>query len=184
MAAAEKRLGFSRNVLSITAAILSLRDYCLETAIHVDFLNSNRTEDYYWDTVGLMFKILPVAVELENYPSVERLLQEVNRQVTESFAHSICDYSSEDNVALRDALLVNYVADLGDASALKGFNPTEIPLTSENKATAGHVDIYMNESDGKVDISVEYQRNAYKEESIKKFLDMFVRNLKILVNKN
>lgn len=183
MAEAEKRLGFSKNVLAVTAAVLALRDYSLKSAIHIDFLSSNRTEEYYWDTVGLMYKVLPVAVELENYPAVDKLLEEVNRQVIEGFAHSICDYT-EGNIALRDALLVNYVSDMGDASELKDFEPVEIPLTSDKKAIGGHIDIYVMESNGAVNIALEYQRAAYKLDSIKKFLDMFVRNLKILVNKN
>lgn len=73
---------------------------------------------------------------------------------------------------------------MGDASELKDFEPVEIPLTSDKKAIGGHIDIYVMESNGAVNIALEYQRAAYKLDSIKKFLDMFVRNLKILVNKN
>ena len=182
MSNAEKRLGFSRNVLSIAAVILAMRDYCHKSFIRVDFINSNRIEEYIQDTVGLIYKVLPVAVNLDDFPSNERLLQEISRQVTESFANSICEnYGSEDNIALRDALSVNYVADLGDASLLEGFEPTEIPLTSENPAASGHVDIYLMENDGAVDIAVEYQRKAYADGSMKRFLELLVGYLKHFV---
>lgn len=157
-----------------------MRDYCQKSFIRVNFINSNRIEEYIQDTVGLIFKILPVAVNLDDFPSNERLLQEISRQVTESYANSICeDY---DNIALRDALLVNYVADLGDSSLLKGFEPTEIPLTSENPAVGGHVDIYLMENDGYVNIAIEYQRKAYAEGSMKRFLERFVGYLKHFVS--
>ncbi|MBR6012373.1 MAG: amino acid adenylation domain-containing protein [Selenomonadaceae bacterium] len=185
LAETEKRLGFSRNVISITAAILALRDYCQETSIRVDFLNNNRTEKYLRNAVGLIFKILPVALELENYSTLEQLLREVSRQVTESFANSVCDYSSEDNVALRDALLINYISDMGNTAAkLKSFEPEEIPLISDKRAATGHVDIYLMEDDGNLQIVIEYQRNAYAEESMRKFLDIFVKHFKMIVNKN
>ena len=184
MSNAEKRLGFSRNVISIAAAVLAMRDYCQKSFIRVDFLNNNRVEAYIQDSVGLIFKILPVAVNLDDFPSNERLLQEISRQVAESFANSLCDYSSEDNIALRDAILVNYVADLGDSQSLKGFLPTEIPLTSENPAVAGHFDIYLMENADSVTISVEYQRKAYESSSVKRFLKLFVEHLKHFIGEN
>ncbi len=42
MSNAEKRLGFSRNVISIAAVILAMRDYCQKSFIRVDFINSPR----------------------------------------------------------------------------------------------------------------------------------------------
>ena len=146
----------------------------------MDFLNSNRTEQYYQDTVGLMFKYLPVAIELEDVSSIDKLLSEVNRQVAESFVHSICDYNPEGEVAMRDALAVNYVADMGDVSLLEGFMATEIPLSSEKRAAGCHADVYLMESDGELEICVEYQKEAYKPGSLERFLDIFAGHLKAL----
>ncbi len=40
---AERRLRVSRNVISIAAALLALKDYCRENAIKINFLSNNRT---------------------------------------------------------------------------------------------------------------------------------------------
>ena len=64
---AERRLGVSRNFISIAAAILALKDYCRENAIRINFLSNNRTELYLRDTIGLVFKIFPIALETGNF---------------------------------------------------------------------------------------------------------------------
>lgn len=180
--AAEKRWGFSRTVFAITAAMLALQEYCHRDEINVDYLNSNRTEKYLQNTVGLVFKLLPLAVDLQQYPSIERLMQEVNRQVIESFANSICDYSAKENIAEEDAIVVNYVAQLGDASNMEGFEATELPLEGVDDSMAGHADLYLQEKNGEVNIFIEYLTHAYAEGSIRKFLDIYIKHLKQLVN--
>ncbi|SFW51679.1 non-ribosomal peptide synthetase [Selenomonas ruminantium] len=180
--AAEKRRGYSRTVLAITAAMLALQEYCHKDEINVDYLNSNRTEKYLQNTVGLVFKMLPLAVDLQQYSSLEVLLQEVNRQVIESFANSICDYSAKENIAEEDAIVVNYVAQLGDASNMEGFEPTEVPLAGVDESMMGHADLYLQEKNGKVNIHIEYLAHAYAEGSIRKFLDIYIKHFKQLVN--
>jgi bacitracin synthase 3 len=168
--------------LAITAAMLALQEYCQKDEINVDYLNSNRTEKYLQNTVGLVFKMLPLAVDLQQYPSLDSLLREVNRQVIESFANSICDYSAEENIAEEDAIVVNYVAQLGDASNMEGFEPTEVPLAGVDESMMGHADLYLQEKNGKVNIHIEYLAHAYAEGSIRKFLDIYIKHFKQLVN--
>ena len=182
MEAAEKRCGFSRAVLAIAATMLALQEYCHRDEINVDYLNSNRTEKYLQNTVGLVFKLLPLAVDLQQYPSTEHLLREVNRQVIESFANSICDYSAKENIAEEEAIVVNYVAQLGDASNMEGFEATELSLTGVDETMAGHADLYLQEKNGQVNIHIEYLAHAYAPGSIRRFLDIYIKHLKQLVN--
>ena len=153
---AEERLRVSRNVIAIAAALLALQEYCHRDEIRIDYLNSNRTDTYLQHTVGLIFKIFPLAVDLSEFASTELLLQEVNRQVVEGLAHSICDYSSVGNIALDDALVVNYVADIGNVSGMQGITQMDLDMESSYEATGSHVEIYLIEEDGQVNISIEY----------------------------
>ena len=183
MSLAEDRLGVSRNVLAIAAAMLSLQEYCHRDDIRVDSLNNNRTDAYLQHTVGLVFKMLPLALDLRLVSGPEDLLSAIHRQLVEGLAHSICDYSSLDNVAFADALLVNYVANLGDASHLSDLNPTELELeiSTSTVATGGRAVIYLNEEEGQVNIDIEYQKRAYAEGSMKKFLNLYVEKFRQLV---
>lgn len=181
MSLMEKRFGVSRNVLAIAVAMLALQEYCHRDEIHIDSLNHNRTDVYLQHTVGLVFKILPLAINLLHFPGLEDLLREVKRQLVEGFAHSICDYSSLVNVPFQDALVVNYVANMGDASALGGLNFQELEPGNYSQATESHVEIYLMEDEEQVNISIEYQKQAYGEGSMKRFLDIYVEKFRQLV---
>ncbi len=181
MAEAEQQLGVSRTVISIAAALLALQEYCGKSHVTVDYLNSNRMEPYLGNTVGLVYKILPVAVHLEDFPTTERLLKEVDRQVVAGLANTAHNYGADQASPLvNDAMLVNYVADLGDASQVEGLEMTEIPLISEHSGATGNVDIYLSEKNGAVQIDIEYQKRAYADGSMRKFLDIYVKHLKEL----
>ena len=181
MSCAEERLGVSRNILAIAAAMLALREYCQRDEIRIDYINNNRTDAYLQHTVGLVFKIFPVAVDLRDFPALEDFLREVNRQLVEGFAHSICDYGTLDNVALEDALDVNYITNVGDASDLGILNPRELELEASYEATECRVELYLTEEDGQVNLAIEYQKNAYAEGSMKKFLNLYVEKFRQLV---
>lgn len=181
MSLMEKRLGVSRNVLAIAVAMLALQEYCHQDEIRVDYLNNNRTDLYLQHTVGLVFKMLPLAIDLRHFPAREDFLREVNRQLVEGFAHSICDYSALDNVALQDAFVVNYVANMGDASALEGLNFQEMELGDCRQETNSRAIIYLMEDEEQVNIVIEYQKHAYGEGSMKKFLELYVKEFRELL---
>ncbi|MBR0284074.1 MAG: AMP-binding protein, partial [Selenomonadaceae bacterium] len=181
MSRAEKRWGVSRNILAIAAAMLALREYCQRDEIRIDYINNNRTDAYLQHTVGLVFKIFPMAVDFRDFPAVEDFLREVNRQLVEGFAHSICDYGSFDKVALEDALDVNYITNVGDASDLGVLNPRELELEASYEATECRVELYLTEEDGQVNLDIDYQKNAYAEGSMKKFMNLYVEKFRQLV---
>lgn len=56
MTQAERRLGYSRNVIAITATMLALREYCGESRVSVDYVNNNRMEKYIRNSVGLVLR--------------------------------------------------------------------------------------------------------------------------------
>jgi hypothetical protein len=182
MEKAEKCLGYSRNVLAITAAMLSLKEYCGEDRISVDYINNNRMERHLKDTVGLLYKTLPIAVDLSSYPDTSSLLKEVNRQEIESFVYSVADYTAKVDLITEDAITINYISDLGSSGNFEGFDVTEIPLgDEEEEAMGGHADLYISEEDGSISLQIDYLKNAYKESSIRRFLDIFTKHLKELV---
>lgn len=181
MSCAEGRWGVSRNVLAIAVAMLAMREYCQRNEIRIDYINNNRSDAYLQHTVGLVFKILPIAVDFHDFPATEDFLREVNRQLVEGFAHSICDYGSFDKNALEDALAVNYVAELGDASDFSELNPRELEIGNAYEATECRVELYLTEEEGQVNIYIQYQKRAYAEGSMKKFLDIYVKKFRQLV---
>ena len=169
MKAAEIRTGYSRSVMAIAAVILALQEYCGRDEINVDYLNSNRTETYLQSSVGLVFKTLPVAIDLKRYEDLEHVMAAINGQVIDSFANSICDYRAEVEDFDLDCIAVNYVADLGSEENMEGFDAEALPL-EEDGAMGGHADIYFTESDGMISIELEYMKQGYKQENMRTFI--------------
>ena len=179
---AEKKLGVSRNVIAITAAILALQEYYGKDYVRIEYLSNNRMEKYLSDTVGLVFKLLPITVNLNDFLTEQLLMSEISRQVAETIARSICDYGSEHDILMEYALLVNYIADSGDASAFDGLIPHEMPLKSQYEASSTHADVYLEENNGEVDIYIDHIKSCYAEGNMRKFSDMYVTHFKRIVD--
>ncbi len=181
MAQAERNTGCSRNVLSIAAVMKALREYCLKDEIRIDVVHHNRLEKEYLDTVGPLYRILPVAMDLSDYPDDEELLREVNRQVIDGAAGSQGDPAAGAAVPLKDALQINYVSDLETAPEEEGFEMVGLQMAEgQEREIEEHVYISIFEEEGQVLIQFEYLKCAYREESMQRFLDMFVSCLKQL----
>ena len=127
MTQAERRLGYSRNVIAITATMLALREYCGESRVSVDYVNNNRMEKYIRNSVGLVFKTLPLAADLSRYADRAELLREINRQEIESFVNSVADYTAKEDLEAEDAIAVNYVSNLGSGDSMGGWRRRKSP---------------------------------------------------------
>ena len=179
MAQAERNTGYSRNVLIVAAAMKALREYCLKDEIRVDFIHHNRLEKEFLNTVGPLYRIIPVAVDLRAYPADRDLLMEVNRQMIEGVAGSLGDPAAGEAVPRSNALQINYQSDLMEAPDEDGFFADVQELA---EGLEGDIDvnssICMNEADGCIALTLDYLKRAYREESMQRFLDMFIRSLK------
>ena len=181
MEEAEERLGVSRNIIAISATMLALHEYCGKDFIKVRYVSSNRTEEYLYDTVGSILQMFPVAINVNDYPSTDRFLNEVNRQVAENLWHGYYSFGPEYITRFDGSVMVNYISDIGDASVLKGFNPTPIPLSTEYATTVRGCMMYIAEVNGEVNLNFTYERNTFEDSSIDRFLDVYVKMLKRIV---
>ena len=181
MERAEARYGASGNVLCVTAAILALQEYCHRHRILVNWLNSNRGEGCYDDTVGMLFKIMPVAVHTERFSSLEALIAEVSRQVAEGFVNSRCDYMEGIEQPLEDSLEVNYLVGIGEDNPLAELGGEELNPDYTVDAVGGRVGVYVEHWKDTLGVTIEYQKKAYADGSMARFLKMFKKYLRFIV---
>ena len=180
--AAQTRLGASGNMICIAAALLALREYCGRQDVLVNWIDHNRTDPHYENTVGMLFRILPVAVRMERCKTLEKLLREVSRQVAMGFANSSCDFMSERESALEDTMEINYQVGVWDEDPMKAMGAEEIEVHPEEQAAGGRVGVYIEDWPGDtVGVIVEYQRKAYAEGSMARFLGIFRKHLRRIV---
>ena len=182
MERAEKNTGCTRNVLSIAAAMLALKEYCSKDRISVDYILNNRLEKRFMDTIGPLFTKLPIAVDLSLYPDNRELLRETARQVIESAANSMAGHTAKKDRFTEDALVVNYIYDLMNEDNLESFEAEDLPIGEDEESDTGnYADLFIMEYDGYVNVQMSYLKNAYRKENIQGFLEVFVRQLRSLV---
>ena len=128
-------------------------------------------------------QILPVAVDLSEYPADRDLLYEVNRQVIDGAAAGMGDPAAGDAVPVMDALQINYVSDLETAPDEEGFEMVGLQMAEgQEREIEEHVYMLIFEEEGHIHVQLEYLKCAYREESMQRFLDMFVGCLRRLGN--
>ena len=61
------------------------------------------------------------------------------------------------------------------------LNPRALELEASYEATECRVELYLTEEDGQVNLDIDYQKNAYAEGSMKKFMNLYVEKFRQLV---
>jgi len=187
MQSAEQRLSASGNILCITAGIMALQEYCHRSDIMVTWLDNNRVDARYERTVGMLFKSLPIAIHLERIGSVKALIAEVGRQVALGFANSACNYMEliPASKVLDDAMEINYLIGVEKKDPLSelGGKPESIDAPDEDLATGERVGVYIDDVDGEIFVSIGYQKLAYADGSMARFLSLFKKHLRSILLK-
>ena len=68
-------------------------------------------------------------------------------------------------------------------SDMRGIRPIDVDTDSSFEGTGARTDISLMDEDDQVNISIEYQRRAYAEGSMRKFMVIYVKQFRKLVRK-
>nr|AHF25277.1 phenylalanine racemase [uncultured bacterium Contig178] len=175
MAAASGRRKVSPNVICLTAGLLAMREYSRRQDVLINWIDHNRGQARYENTVGMLFKIFPVAVHMDEYDSVDALISEVQRQTEEDFVHSACDYMEMTEVPLEDSLEINYLEALEERE--DNGELWEVKLPDNSNAIGGRVGMYITAIEGTLFVSCSYQKKLYAPGSMSEFLGLFKKKL-------
>ena len=183
MKEAQARLKASGNVICLAAGALALQEYCKKEDVLLNWINDNRSRAGNETTVGLLFKILPVALHMDEYSGEKSLVEEIRRQTEAGFVHSICDYQEITELALEDSIEINYLPGLADAEEQTDETGIleEVELTEAHNAAGGRVGMYIGDMDGVLVVSCSYQKRIYAPGSMRRFLELFRKHLHAIV---
>lgn len=177
LAAAEKRLHTSRSVLAIAAAIQALYEFSGQKHIMTNWIFNNRLGGYAANSVGMLIKNLPVGVHMEQIDSVETLLAEVKKQVTEGITHSSYDYfAANDSPYQNDPMEVNYQLNI-NADELDELQPFYLPLPNKYHAPGARLELEFLENDdnsGYFESEFEWAGNIFSRNRIVKFHNLYM----------
>ena len=185
MKAVERQYKVSRNEFFITAAILSIAIYNKENDIKISWIYNGREDMTAMNTVGLLFRDLPVGVRLKDEMTLRELFAEVHTQVQKGIEHSCYPYVDIHNqVGGEEAAYLLYQRDIRDMGGLEGMNVETIDVRQNQAASQTVLDMeILDGADGLI-LMIDYTASLYDDESMNDFKDTYLRVAQGLVTHN
>ena len=185
MKAVERQYKVSRNEFFITAAILSIAIYNKENDIKISWIYNGREDMTAMNTVGLLFRDLPVGVRLKDAMTLRELFAEVHTQVQKGIEHSCYPYVDIHNqVGGEEAAYLLYQRDIRDMGGLEGMNVETIDVRQNQAASQTVLDMeILDGADGLI-LMIDYTASLYDDESMNDFKDTYLRVAQGLVTHN
>ena len=185
MGAMERHYHISRNEFFISVAALSIAIYNKKDNIMLSWIYNGREDLEMMSTVGLLFRDLPLGVKFDDKMTINNLFQDVREKVKGGIEHSCYPYvDSRNQAGSEESAYLLYQQDIRDMGGSDGMNIETIGIRQNQAASQTILDMeILDGSDGLI-LMIDYAASRYKQESIEKFRDIFVKVAQALVTHN
>jgi len=181
---AEKKISVSRNVFAIASAILTLSELSDKKQICFNWTYDNRKEAKYSESIGCFIKTLPIFADLEKLDVKEKLIKEINDQISRGIYYSeyleaIFGNDSDFDSYSAEIIYQKHVFDIFPHLRKTEIEVEEIELSLPS---AFVLELEMIEKDGKLFNLIGYAENLFTKEQIEHFSKVFNKHLHSLVD--
>jgi hypothetical protein len=127
------------------------------------------------NSVGLLFRELPVGVRLRDDMTLRDLFSDVQKQVQKGIEHCCYPYVDIHNQAgSNEAAYLLYQQDIRDMSGFDGMDIETIDIRQNQAASQTILDMeILDGADGLV-LMIDYTASLYDDKSMDKFKDLFI----------
>lgn len=180
----EKTYKISRNEFFITAEMLAIAFYNKKENIKISWIYNGREDINSMNSVGLLFRDLPVALKINQKKTLRELYQDVREQVQNAIKYSCYPYVDKtSNVVSDDTAYLLYQQDLRDNGSFGDFEMETIDIRQNQAASQTVLDIEILDGEDGLEVMFDYTASKYKYESMDKFKDLFIRIVHAMVEK-
>ncbi len=185
MRAMERHYRISRNEFFITVASLAISIYNKQNDIKLCWIYNGREDMTAMNSVGLLFRELPVGVRLKDDMTLRELFADIHEQVQKGIEHSCYPYVDINNQAGSDeAAYLLYQQDIRDMGGLEGMDVETIDIRQNQAASQTILDMeILDGADGLV-LMIDYTASLYEDASMDSFKDIFINVAQGLVTHN
>ena len=178
----EKKLKITRNEFFITVTSLAVSIYNEKENIKISWIYNGRENAEMMTTIGLLIKDLPISFKFENDKKIRDIYSEAHEQVIKGIEHSCYPYiENTDQVVTDDLVCLLYQQDIRD-SGVEEMNIESIDIRQNLPASQTVIDMEILERKDGLEVLLDYAASRYKEESIKKFKEIFLKVAHTLIN--
>ncbi|MEF9917179.1 MAG: amino acid adenylation domain-containing protein [Lachnospiraceae bacterium] len=139
-------------------------------------VNNGRHDPGFADTIGMLVRTLPLYIRCQEDLFLEEYLRNVQEGFFGAMSHDICHFGElVSKLGVSSDIMFVYQAEM-----LNGITVGDTFLKMENLAVGAQANltVHVFKKQGGYEIHMEYRRNMYKEETIRRFANLFVMILK------
>ena len=185
MKAMERQYRISRNEFFIAVAALAISIYNRKNDIKLCWIYNGREDMIAMNSVGLLFRELPVGLRLKDEMTLRELFAEVHDQVQKGIEHSCYPYVDIHNQAgSSEAAYLLYQQDIRDMGGMDGLEVETIDIRQNQAASQTILDMeILDGADGLI-LMIDYTASLYDDKSMDNFKDIFVQAAQGMVTHN
>ena len=176
MKAMERQYRISRNEFFITVGALSVAIYNKKRDIMLSWIYNGREDMVAMQSVGLLFRELPVAVRLTDEMTLRELFLDVHEQVQKGIEHSCYPYVDlHSEAGGNETAYLLYQQDIRDMGGLEGMNVEAVDVRQNQAASQTILDMEILDGEDGLVLMIDYIASLYDDASMERFKDIFVR---------
>ena len=178
----ENKYRISRNEFFITIGLLAIAIYNGKYDVKISWIYNGREEMELMNTVGLLFRDLPVGVHLNDKMTLRDLFADVHEQVQKGIEH--CCYPYVDitcDIGDGEAAYVLYQQDIRDTGGLEDYNVETIDVRQNQAASQTILDMEILDGEDGLMLMIDFAASRYEDSSMELFRNYFVRLVQTIV---
>jgi len=185
MKAMERHYRISRNEFFIAVLALAISIYNEEDNIKLSWIYNGREDLQNMTTVGLLFRDLPVGIRFKDSDTLRNVFADVHEQVQKGIEHSCYPYvDSRNAVNDGECAYLRYQQDIRDMGGMDGFDIEMVDIRQNQAASQTILDMEILDGAEGLTLMIDFAASRYKEESMERFKDIYVKLAQALVTHN
>ena len=182
MKAMERRYRISRNEFFISVAALAISIYNRKDDIMLSWVYNGREDMIAMNSVGLLFRELPVGLRMKDDMTIRDLFADVQDQVQKGIEHCCYPYVDTHNQAgSSESAYLLYQRDIRDMGGLEELSVEAIDIRQNQAASQTILDMEILDGADGLELMIDYTASLYEDESMEEFKNTFVKVAQALV---
>ena len=171
----ERQFMISRNEFFITVACLAIAIYNKANDIKISWIFNGREDVELMNSVGLLFRDLPIGLRLKDETTMRDLFTEVHEQVQKGIEHSCYPYVDKHNTAGGgESAYLLYQQDIRDGG-LDGMGIDAVQIRQNQAASQTILDMQILDGKAGLALVLDYAASRYDKESMEKYQSIFIK---------
>ena len=166
----EERYHLTKSGICAAVALLALHESEQKDNVMINWVFHNRTNTAREGSSGLMIKLLPIGVTVNNSSDLSDTLKDISRQITQGIANSSYDWCLEnEEVFENDALFMVYESSILDMPAMKQFGASTEVIADPTHTVIRRTSMQIIDIGEDMYFMFYYVAGMFSDEQIEKF---------------